>query len=73
MCYGKEKQSKDDISEVKADEFAKKHGVFSKRAVKPKEKIQGKEEFIQEERKESDEIATNNYNHKSDKTHGSIF
>ena len=31
------------------------------------------EEFIQEERKESDEIATNNYNHKSDKTHGSIF
>ncbi|MGM0502034.1 MAG: flagellar export protein FliJ [Bacillota bacterium] len=30
-------------------------------------------EYLQEERKQSDEIATNNYNHKTDKKQGTIF
>ncbi|MFO7820388.1 MAG: flagellar export protein FliJ [Halanaerobacter sp.] len=31
------------------------------------------EEFLQEERKQNDEVATNNYNHKQDKSSGSII
>ena len=46
-----------------------------KKLVKLKEKQAEEhwEEFLQEERKQNDEVATNNYNHKQDKSSGSII